>query len=69
MVKIKKALVIMVIGLTKVDQTIIKSVKNLEFLLVNYDFFICLLPISEFSSLRMRLSWLLWCLVIHRFFG
>ncbi len=41
MVKIKKALVIIVMGLTKVDQTIVKSVENVVYLLVNYDLFVC----------------------------
>ncbi len=41
MVKIKKALVIIVMALTKVDQTIVKSVENVVYLLVNYDLFVC----------------------------
>ena len=28
-------------GLTKVDQTIVKSVENVVYLLVNYDLFVC----------------------------
>jgi len=37
-------------GLTKVDQTIVKSVKNVWYLLVTYDLFVCLLLISKFNS-------------------